>query len=179
MSIARWAFILASAGLLSACFVSKGDLIAPKDADYPIASGTTLTVWKLDEAGRRKNETPGHAVVTRDGANYVYTETGEKPVTGLMKSAGGDDFIVLFHDQDHPGQSVYGLVRRSGDNWLSYGVTCPDFAKLAKAHGKSLADFHTSDDGGNCAFTSYDDLKAAMLFLRANGKPDTEYAAGK
>ncbi len=177
MSIARWTIILAAAGLLSACFVSKGDLIAPKEADYPIASGTRFAVWQLDANGHRKKEKPGHITVTRDGANYVSTEKSQTPITGLMDDIGGGNYIVLFHDPDHAGQAVYGVLRKSGRNWLSHGITCPDFVKLAAAHGKSLADFHTSDEGGNCAFSRYDDLKAAMAIELQYGKPDTEYAA--
>lgn len=175
--IARWLTVLGASALLSACFISDAPLIAPADADYPIADGTRFAVWKLDDKGERKRETPAHAVVTRDGANYVYTEPGEKPITGLMDDMGGGAYIVLFHDEDHPGQSIYGLLQKSGDNWRSHGITCPDFAKLAKAHGKSLADFHTADDRGNCAFSNHDDLKAAMELEARYAAPNEEYVA--
>jgi hypothetical protein len=177
MSITRWIVVVLATGLLSACFVSHGDLIVAGDADYPIAAGTHFTVWKLDGMGRHTGDKPVHIVVTRSGPNYVYDEKGEKPVTGLMDDVGGGNYIVLFHDQDHPGQSIYGAVHKAGKNWLSHAITCPDFARLAEAHGKSLADFRTADDGGNCAFSNYDDLKSAVLFELAYGKPDKEYVA--
>ncbi len=57
--------------LLAGCLVSDGDLIAPADADYPIADGTRFAEYPLDETGARAGDDPESVIVTRDGARYL------------------------------------------------------------------------------------------------------------
>ncbi len=177
MSYMRLLIVVAAAGLLSACFVSKTPLFTPADADYPIADGARFTVWKIDPLGKRIDDAPDHLTVTRDGADYVYTLRDEKPVKGLMDDIGNGFYIALSRDMTKPGETSYALFHNTGTKWLRYAPVCSDFARLAAEHGKSRADFHIEPSGNNCAFKTYADLKAAMMFEARYGTPNAEYVA--
>lgn len=161
--------------MLVGCFVSQTDFITSATADYPIAADARFAVYSLNEDGKRKQEEPEHVTVSRDGADYVLSKTGETPIRGLMDEIGKDDYVLMIRDEEHAGQTLYILLHRYKDAWLRYGVDCANFEDLVKAQGKSLADFHTANDGGNCSFSSYDDIKAALSFVQAHRAPDGEY----
>jgi hypothetical protein len=169
--------IVAGASLLAGCFISKDDLIAPADADYPIADGAHFAVYKLDAGGKRTGDAPKHITITRKGADYLYVLDHEKPAPGLMDDIGGGNYIAMAHHLDKPHESIYVLFHRTDGNWLRYAPNCSDFARLAAAHGKSRADFHITASGNNCAFSSYEDLKKAMALHIQYAAPDAEYVA--
>ncbi|HEY4343018.1 MAG TPA: hypothetical protein VGN05_01620 [Parvibaculum sp.] len=172
----RWLIVLGASVLLSACFISDKPLIAPADADYPIADGAHFAVWKLDPGGKRVGEAE-HVTVTRAGADYVYSLRDETPVHGLMNEIAPGTFIVMGRDATKPGKATYAVLRKDGTSWLRYAPNCSDFARLAATHGKSRADFHIAQSGNDCAFPSYADLKAAMEMHLQFATPNGEYVA--
>jgi hypothetical protein len=172
----RWLILLGASALLSACFISDKPLIAPADADYPIADGARFAVWKLDPGGKRTGDVE-HVTMTRDGADYVYSLRDETPLHGLMDEIGPNTFIVMGRDATKPGKATYAAFRKDGNRWLRYAPYCSDFARLAATHGKSRADFHIEQSGNDCAFSSYADLKAAMEIHLQYAPPNAEYVA--
>ncbi|MCE9648390.1 MAG: hypothetical protein K8R18_02090 [Parvibaculum sp.] len=174
--IVRWLTVLGACALLSACFISDKPLIAPADADYPIADGARFAVWKLDPGGKRTGDVE-HVTVTREGADYVYSLRDETPVKGLMDDIGNDTYIVLARDVTKPGKATYAAFRKDGSRWLRYAPNCSDFARLAATHRKSRADFHIEASGNDCAFSDYADLKAAMEMEVRYATPNGEYVA--
>lgn len=174
--ILRWLIVLGASVLLSACFISNTPLIAPADADYPIADGARFAVWKLDPGGNRIYDAE-HVTVTRAGADYVYSLRDETPVHGLMKEIAPGAYIVMGRDLTKPGKATYAGLRKDGDRWLRYAPNCSDFARMAAEHGKSRADFHIEASGNDCAFSTYADLKAAMEMHMRYAPPNGEYVA--
>lgn len=164
--------------MLAACLVSQTDFITAETADYPIASGTRFAVYSLNEDGKRKKEAPEHVTVSRDGADYILSKAGETSIRGLMDEIGQDDYVLMIRDEEHAGQTLYILLHRYRDAWLRYGVDCAGFEDLIRLRGKSLSDFHTHNDGGNCNFSSYDDIKAALSYVQGHRPPDAEYRPG-
>ena len=171
--------ITALALALTGCFISRGDLITPREADFPLASGTRITIYALNDKGTRREGKPEHAILTRDGEFYRLTPEGDEPLTGLIDAIGENLFAAMLHDTEHPGASLYGLFVREGNVWRRYGIVCSDFAKLAEAHGKPLGTFGIANANGDCLFTSYGDLQRALLFARNHMSPDAEYVIGE
>jgi len=174
--ILRWLIVLGTSALLSACFISNTPLIAPADADYPIANGARFAVWKLDPGGHRIYDAE-HVTVTRAGADYVYSLRDETPLHGLMKEIAPGAYIVMGRDATKPGKATYAGFRKDGTRWLRYAPNCSDFARLAVEHGKSRADFHIEASGNDCALSTYADLKAAMEMHMRYAPPNGEYVA--
>lgn len=164
---------------LTGCFISRGDLITPQEADFPLADGTRITVYALNDKGARREGEPEHAILTRDGEFYRLTPEDDKPLTGLIDAIGENLFAAMLHDTDRPATSLYGLFVREGSVWRRYGIVCSEFTRLAEAQGKSLDTFGIANAGGDCLFTSYDDLQRALLFIRDAGTPDAEYVIGE
>ncbi|MEQ9150845.1 MAG: hypothetical protein RLO06_05085, partial [Parvibaculum sp.] len=114
--------------LLAGCLVSDGDLIAPADADYPIADGTRFAEYPLDETGARAGDDQESVIVTRDGARYLM-QTGEdgKLFSGLMKEIGPELYAVMMREDDVAEGNLYALMKREGASWKRWGMVCPDF----------------------------------------------------
>ena len=160
---------------LSACFISRGDLITPAEADYPLPHGTQIAIYSLDENGARRNQAPDLATLVREGDYYQLTMEGEPPVTGLIDHMGGDLYIAMARDDEQPGQNLYALFVRDGSVWHRHGLICSDFEEIAAAQGKTLDEFGIKEAGGDCLFDKYDDLKRAMQFESQHGAPDADY----
>ncbi|MFZ3034573.1 MAG: hypothetical protein WA138_11245 [Parvibaculum sp.] len=171
----RSLILLAVAVLLSGCFVSTKPLFVPTDADMPLANGARLMSFSLDEKGARTTETPSHITATRKAHSYIFTPDDDEALGAMFDDIGQGYFVGLTIEDDPGNPPLYGLFHRIGDRWFAYSPVCSDFKKLAGTHGKSLADFHIATSGGDCQFTSYDDLKNALMFLAAYSHPETEY----
>jgi len=159
---------------LAACFVSAKPLFSEREADYPITDGAIFSVQILNETGEADGEAPQQVTITRDGAYYLYTVKGEdEPLRGLLDDLGDGNYAAVSFDEE---SALYGLYQQRGEKWLRHGMSCSDFEALAAKHGKSGADFGIKSDGNECSFSSYDDLKRALLFQARHGRPDAEYS---
>jgi hypothetical protein len=164
--------------LLAGCLISDGDLVSPKEADYPVADGTRFTIHMLNEQGERADETPEQAIVTVESGRYVM-RTGEenKAFAGLMKEIGPDLYAVMVREEDQSEGNLYALMQRDGTSWKRWGMVCPDFVSLAEDEGVTLADFGMIVRNSDCVVTDFENLKKALLFAHERQKPDAEYVA--
>lgn len=164
--------------LLAGCLISDGDLVSPKEADYPVADGARFTVHMLNENGERADETPEQAIVTVESGRYVM-RTGEenKAFAGLMKEIGPDLYAVMVREEDQGQGNLYALMRRDGTTWWRWGMVCPDFVSLVEDEGMALADFGMIVRNSDCVVTDFENLKKALLFAHERQKPDAEYVA--
>jgi hypothetical protein len=164
--------------LLAGCLVSDGDLIAPSDADYPIADGTRFAEYPLDETGARTGDAPETVIVTRDGARYLM-RTGEdgKLFSGLMKDIGPELFAVMLREDDTPEGNLYALMKRDGTSWKRWGMVCPDFVAMVDENGKTLADFGIEVRNSDCVAQDFASVTRALLFAHEHQAPDAEYVA--
>ncbi|MBX3493802.1 MAG: hypothetical protein KF899_12635 [Parvibaculum sp.] len=176
----RFAAALAATLLLGGCFISTGDLIAPADADYPVADDARFTLHELDESGARTDAKPGIVHVSRDGERYtmVVNDHG-KPFTGLMKEVAPGLYAVMAReaDGDPADGNLYALLERDGNNWKRWGMVCPDFVSLAGERGARLSDFGVTVENSDCAVKDFASLTKALLFAHELGKPDAVYVA--
>lgn len=176
----RFAAALAATLLLGGCFVSTGDLIAPADADYPVADGSRFTLHRLDETGARTGETVDEVHVARAGDLYTMTmgEDG-KPFTGRMKEIAPGLYAVMAREADaDPAEgNLYVLLERDGDDWKRWGMVCPDFVALAEERDVALSDFGVTIENSDCAVKDFASLTKALLFAHEFGTPDAVYVA--
>ncbi|MDX5367503.1 MAG: hypothetical protein LPK88_13600 [Alphaproteobacteria bacterium] len=162
--------------LLAGCLVSDGDLIAPAEADYPVADGSRFTVHMLDETGARADETPERAIVTIGNGRYMMRSGEENKVFGgLMKEVGPNLFAVMIREEDQTEGNLYALMERDGASWKRWGMVCPDFVSLAESEGVKLAQFGMTVRNSDCVVDSFANLKMALLFAYERQKPDAEY----
>jgi hypothetical protein len=181
MPFIRW-IVLASAALaLGGCFVSVMPLFGPDEADMPLADGAVITAYALDDKGVRTDKPPSHIAATRKKASYVFTPDDDEPFRAMFDDIGDGYMIGVILDMDVTKPPLYGLFHKVGDSWFGYAPVCADFRKLAAEHGKSLDDFRIdpSNNGSDCRFRKYDDLKSALMFLAAYSLPSTEYVLAK
>lgn len=164
--------------LLAGCLVSDSDLIAPADADYPIADGTRFAEYPLDETGARAGDDPESVIVTRDGARYLM-QTGEdgKLFSGLMKEIGPELYAVMMREDDVAEGNLYALMKREGALWKRWGMVCPDFVSLTEANGRTLADFGIEVRNSDCVAKDFSSITKALLFAHEHQAPDAEYVA--
>ncbi|GMV61920.1 MAG: hypothetical protein AMXMBFR74_10890 [Parvibaculum sp.] len=164
--------------LLAGCLISDGDLVSPKEADYPVADGARFTVHMLNENGERADKTPEQARVTVKSGRYTM-RTGEenKAFTGLMKEIGPDLYAVMIREEDQGQGNLYALMQRDGTTWWRWGMVCPDFVSLVEDEGMTLADFGMIVRNSDCVVTDFGNLKKALLFAHERQKPDAEYVA--
>jgi len=164
--------------LLAGCLISDGDLVSPKEADYPVADGARFTVHVLNENGERADEAPEQALVTVEKDRYVM-RTGEenKAFVGLMKEIGPDLYAVMIREEDQAEGNLYALMRRDGTTWWRWGMVCPEFVSLVEDEGMALADFGMIVRNSDCVVTDFGNLKKALLFAYERQKPDAEYVA--
>lgn len=175
MPFARWFTLASVAVLLSGCFVSVMPLFGPADADYPLADGTKLKLYTLDENGKRTHDKANEAIVKRLEIGYLISPQDDKPFRALFDDIGQGDFVGVSMKDGITGTPLYGLFRKKGESWFGYAPVCSDFEDVAKAHGKKLSDFHIEAADGECRFREYSDLKYALLFLAEYTKPSSEY----
>ena len=175
----RFAAALAATLLLGGCFISTGDLIAPADADYPVADDARSRCTNRRER-RADGAKPGIVHVSRDGERYtmVVNDHG-KPFTGLMKEIAPGLYAVMAReaDGDPADGNLYALLERDGDNWKRWGMVCPDFVSLAGRRGARLSDFGVTVENSDCMVKDFDGLTRALLFAHEFGKPDAVYVA--
>jgi hypothetical protein len=180
MAFNRAWLALAAALLLSGCFVSTSDLIAPADADYPVADGARFTLHRLDETGARTGEKTDEMHVARAGDRYTMMmgEDG-KLFTGLMKEIAPGLYAVLAREADSKEAEggLYVLLERDGDNWKRWGMICPDFVALAEERGIALAEFGATVENSDCVVKDFAGLKKALMFAHEFAKPDAVYVA--
>ncbi len=178
---ARWTALAFVAVLLSGCFVSVMPLFGPDEADLPLSDGAKVTGYKLDDQGNRKDQPPTHMIVTRKKVSYIFTPDKDEPFRAMFDRIHDNFYIGVILDIDINKPPLYGLFHQVGNHWHGYSPVCSDFQKLAATKGKSLADFNIvhNPNGSDCQFRKYDDLKNALMFLAAYGKPDMEYVLGK
>jgi len=158
---------------LAACFVSAKPLFSEKEADYPIADGARFSVQTLNARGEADGDAPQEVTITRDGAFYLYSVKGEdEPLRGLLDDLDNGNYAAVSFDEE---TAVYALYQRRGKKWLRHGMNCPDFEDLAQSRNKQLEDFGIQKDRSECKFSSYADLKRALLFQAQYGRPDAEY----
>ena len=175
--IRRLAALLAPL-LLAGCLVSDGDLIAPAEADYPVADGSRFTVHMLDENGARADETPEQAIITIENGRYMMRSGEENKVFGgLMKEVGPDLFAVMIREEDQTEGNLYALMERDGTAWRRWGMVCPDFVSLAESEGVALAEFGMTVRNSDCVVDNFANLTKALLFAHERQKPDAEYVA--
>lgn len=181
MPFARWTTLAFIAVLLSGCFVSVMPLFGPDEADLPIIDGAKITGYALDDQGKRKDQPPSHMVATRKKSSYVFTPDKDEPFRAMFDKLDDNFYVGVILDMGINKPPLYGLFHQVGDRWLGYSPVCADFQKLAMTKGKSLADFNIvhNPNGSDCQFRKYDDLKSALMFLAAYGKPDMEYVLKK
>tara|TARA_R110002074_G_scaffold175212_1_gene338452 strand:+ start:78 stop:596 length:519 start_codon:yes stop_codon:yes gene_type:complete len=163
---------------LSGCFISGKPLFAPENAELPLADGTVLTAFALDEQGHRKDETPTRFVAKRKEHSYVFTPDGDAPLRAMFDDIGNDYFVAAELGIEADVGPQYGLVHKVGESWFVYMVTCSSFEDLIEGH-KTLADFHITKSGSQCRFGAYDDVKNALMFLASRSKPTTEFVVIK
>ncbi len=175
MSIMRWLILTSTTLLLSGCFISDKPLFSPADAEQPLADGTKLAAFALDSDGKRKEDGPQTVTLKHIENGYLVSPSDDEPFRVLFDDIGDRYFIGVASDEDPTKSPLYGLFHQTGTSWFAYLPVCSDFRDLAKAQGKSLKDFHIADAESDCRFTSYEDLKSALMFLAAHGKPSTEY----
>lgn len=176
--IAVQPIIIVAALLLGGCFVSDRDLISPASADYPITDGMRFTVHALDETGKRTDEAPKAALITRDGARYVLAAGGDGTIfSGLMTEIGPGLYAVMAHDASATDGNFYVAMRRDGTTWWRWSMVCPDFVSRAGEQGKALADFGVEVRNSDCVVKDFESLTRALLFAQEHGHPDTEYVA--
>ncbi|MEX1153373.1 hypothetical protein, partial [Parvibaculum sp.] len=175
MAFNRAWLTLAAALLLSGCFVSTADLIAPADADYPVADGARFTLHRLDETGARSGEKTDEMHVARAGGRYTMM-TGEdgKLFAGLMKEIGPDLYAVLAREADtkEAEGGLYVLLERDGNDWKRWNMVCPDFVSLAEEKGVALSEFGVTIENSDCVVEDFAGLKKALMFAHEFGKPD-------
>ncbi|MDO8290956.1 MAG: hypothetical protein Q7T44_17215 [Parvibaculum sp.] len=175
MPFARWFALASVAVLLSGCFVSVMPLFGPDDADYPLADGTKLRLYTLDEEGKRTHDKPSEASVKRLDVGYLFTPQDDKPFRAMFDDMRQGDFVGVAMPDGITGNPMYGLFRQKGKSWFAYAPVCSDFNDVAKAHGKKLSDFHIEKTDSDCRFKTYSDLKYALLFLAEYTPPSSEY----
>ena len=178
MAMLRWLILISASLLLSGCFISETLLFSPADADLPLADGTVLITYALDDAGKRKDEPPSRLVVERKEQSYIFKPDGDGPFRAIFDDMGNGYFVAAELDVASDTGPQYGLVHQVGESWFAYTVTCSDFEALIKKQ-KKLADFHIKKSGSQCRFTSYDDVKNALMFIADNTKPNMELIAEK
>ncbi|MGV8997788.1 MAG: hypothetical protein ACOH12_12650 [Parvibaculaceae bacterium] len=181
MSLARFLAPAAFAVLLSGCFVSVMPLFGPDQADMPLKNGAQITGYALNDKGEHKDQKPTHMVATLKTKSYVFTPDKDEPFRAMFDKLDDNFYVGVILDMQVNKPPLYGLFHQVGDKWFGYSPVCADFQKLAATKGKSLADFNivANPNGSDCQFRKYDDLKSALMFLAAYGKPDTEYVLGK
>ena len=172
MSFRNWIPVAALSLMLASCFVSATPLFTAKDADYPIANGERFRMQTLKPDGNPENAEPTYVTITRDGADYIYTEKGEEPLKGMLDDLGNGAYAAI--TQGETGL-LYAVFEKVGNNWLRHGLVCSDFEKVILAEGKTLTDFGITKKDSDCSFSNYDDLKRALVFEIAHGYPDVEY----
>ena len=175
MLFARWLILLALAGLLSGCFVSAAPLFSPAEADMPLADGAKLTSYSLDQKGARNANAPSHATATREAHSYVFQPEDDEAFRAMFDDIGQGYFVGVLFDEDPRKLLLYGILHKIGKSWFAYSPVCSEFKKLVQTQGKSLDDFHIDARDSNCHFSTYDDLKSALLFISAYSLPTTEY----
>jgi len=181
MPFVKWFVPAAFAVLLSGCFVSVMPLFSPDEADLPLIDGAKITAYALDEQGARKDQAPSHMVATRKTKSYVFTPDKDEPFRAMFDKLDDNFYVGVILDMGINKPPLYGLFHQVGNKWLGYSPVCADFQKLAQTKGKTLADFNIvhNPNGSDCQFRKYNDLKNALMFLAAYGKPDMEYMVGK
>ncbi len=178
MTLVRWMILFSLTISMSGCFISVKPLFAPEDAELPLADGTVLAAYPLDEQGHRKDEAPTRFVAEQTDHSYVFTPDGDVPFRAMFDDIGDGNFVAAELDIESDVGPQYALIRQAGESWFAYLATCSSFEKLIKGQ-KTLADFRITKSGSQCSFKSYDDVKSALMFLASQSKPTTEFVIAK
>lgn len=164
---------------LAGCYVSKQELIAPADADYPFADGAHFDAfipvgknWTPKKTGR---------TLRRKGDHYVYGEDGAKePSTPfLLKRVGKNRYIVQLDDSKNPArvsEHYYELFEFDGTTAIQYQGLCPAWPIFVQ---QGLVDKIEDTATPRCIFSDFAKLTKALEMAAKNAAPEGKYVLTK
>ncbi len=156
--IARTLLISAASILLSGCFVSVDPLITGSKIVYPLtagsyayySNGSSEAEYVADIEIRSNGYFSSHADFDHDGA--------------VMRDMGNGLYIV--QEPETAGDNVqYGLVKVDGGTAEVWEPGCGDLSESDRLDLNII-----KEDDGDCAFTSYPQLREALLIYFENNK---------
>ncbi len=157
--ITRALLVSAATVILSGCFVSVNPLISGNNIVYPLAAGSYAYYSSSDQA------TPEYVADIKIHSDGYFSSSTEFDHDGaVMRDMGNDLYIV--QEPETAGDNVqYGLVKIEGDTADVWEPMCSDLSDSDRA------DLNISkEDDGDCAFTSYPQLREALLIYYENNK---------
>ena len=201
----RWLWrgpVVAATLCLAGCFASRAPLIAPADADTPIADGVSLTEFiNCDgEAGSLlgchgyQKRGAGAKLTLKDGVYTLHPEPDPalasvfpggqvKDVVFMLKKVGPDLYVMQLPFADTGPkvgpQYVYELMRVDGGAVYLYELNCEQNGDQAYVRSGALAKISDALLVPTCEPASLDGLGKVFADRIANGaRPDEKFEIG-
>jgi hypothetical protein len=176
----RFVLVLLMTLPLAACFVSEKPLIALDEAQFPIATPTTITLQSgmESEAKRYRLERHNNAYELIDLDAKKDGKKVEQLVDRfVVRSIGGDMYLVqrLFGSKLECGtRCEYGLVQIAGKRIAVYQFS--SFGGMVLLTADEIARFGlTPTTGGHYKLSSFEKTGALFRYLLERPRPERTY----
>lgn len=164
-NITRLTLLSAISVLLSGCFVSVKPLVTGDKIVYPLIAGS----YAYYTSGSSEAEYVADIEIRSNG--YFSSHTDFDHDGAVMRDMGNGLYIV--QEPETAGENVqYGLIKVTGGTAEVWEPSCSDLSKADRV------DLNISEEGdGDCAFTSYPQLREALLIYydKSKGSPTGKF----
>jgi hypothetical protein len=155
---ARTLLVIAASILLSGCFVSVNPLVTGDNIVYPLSAGA-YAYYSNDSS---KAEYIADIEIRSNG---YYSSHADFDHNGAVMRDMGDGLYIVQEPETAGDYVQYGLVKIDGGTAKVWEPGCGDLSESDRI------DLNVSkEDDGDCAFTSYPQLREALLIYYGNNK---------